>query len=80
MSCFICGYDVEPSVTPDSEEYSCPSCGHYRISITAIKLFRLHHLKFDIYLARRWIADQQGRGTIPLIDPGLAVRLVGHSY
>ena len=73
MSCYICGNEVvEPVVRPDSEEYPCPDCGHYRISGTAMELFRLHDWKFDIYLVRRWIADQQGSGEIPLIDSGVA--------
>jgi len=67
MSCYICGNEVvEAIVRPDSEEYPCPDCGHYRISGTAMELFRLHHWAFDIYLACRWIADQQGSGKIPL--------------
>ncbi|POA50338.1 hypothetical protein C1893_01945 [Pseudomonas sp. MPR-ANC1] len=77
MSCFICGDEAQLSVRPDSEEYQCPKCGHYRISRTAIELYRLGLWKFDIYLARRWIADQQDSDAIPFIDSDLAVRLLG---
>lgn len=77
MSCFICGVDAQLSVGPDSEEYQCPECGHYRISKEAIELFRLQRWKFDIYLVRRWIADQQGSGATPFIASDLAVRLMG---
>jgi len=77
MSCFICGAEAQPNVRPDSEEYQCPECGHYRISKEVIEVFRLHRWKFDIYLVRRWIADQQGSGAIPFIDSDLAVRLMG---
>lgn len=76
MSCFICGNDVEPVVLDDSEEYACAGCGHYRISGTAIELYKRHNWTVDVYLARRWIADQQGSRTIPLIDSNMAARLV----
>lgn len=76
MSCYICGNGVAPIVLPDAQEYSCPECGRYRISGTAIELLKLHPWKFDIYLARRWIADQQESGAIPLIDSNIITRLV----
>lgn len=76
MSCFICGDNVEPVVLGDSEEYACPRCGHYRISRAAIEMYKRHHWSFDVYLARRWIADQKGSGEIPLMDSTIAVRLV----
>jgi hypothetical protein len=76
MSCYICGNDVEPVVFPDSEEIPCPDCGHYRISGTALALFKKNNWKFDIDLTRRWLASQQGSGTIPLIDSNRAASLI----
>lgn len=76
MSCYICGINVAPIVLPDVQEITCPNCGRYRISGTAIELLERHPWKFDIYLARRWIADQQGDGTVPLIDSDIVTRLV----
>ncbi|NUT73566.1 hypothetical protein HNO86_00775 [Pseudomonas sp. C1C7] len=76
MSCYICGRSVAPILLPDSEEYSCPDCGHYRITGAAIELLQQHVWKFDVYLVRRWIADQQGSGTTPLIDANIAARLM----
>lgn len=76
MGCYICGTEVAPIVLPDVQEYPCPSCGRYRIADTAIGLLKVHLWKFDIYLAQRWIADQQGDGTIPLIDSDIVSRLV----
>lgn len=76
MGCYICGKDVEAVVFADSEEYPCSDCGHYRISGTAMALFKAHNWTFDIDLARRWIASQQGSGTIPLIDSNRAASLI----
>lgn len=76
MSCCICGKDVEPIAISDGEEYPCPDCGHYRITGTAIALLNTLNWKFDIELARRWIASQQGTDTIPLIDSSRAASLI----
>ena len=43
-----------------------------------MELYRQRNLRFDIYVARRWIADQQGSGEIPLIDSQMAARLLRH--
>ena len=76
MSCYICGYNVAPIVLPDVEEYSCPACGRYRITGTAIELLKLHPWEFDIYLVRRWIADQQDESCPPLINSDIVTRLL----
>lgn len=78
MSCYICGNEVLPIVLPEIQEFPCPECGRYRIAASAIELLKLHPWKFDVYLARRWIADQQESGTIPLIDSNIITRLVVH--
>lgn len=78
MSCYICGTRVTPVVLPDSEEIPCPECGRYRITGTATELLKRNILKFDIYLSRRWLADQQGSGIIPLIDSNITGRLMQH--
>jgi DNA-directed RNA polymerase subunit RPC12/RpoP len=76
MTCYICGKDVEAIQFPDSEEIPCPDCSHYRISGTAVALFKQHSWRFDVDLARRWIASQQGSGVIPLIDSSRAASLI----
>lgn len=77
MNCFICGAEAQLSERPDSEEYQCPNCGHYEISRTALELYKQRLWKFDVYLARRWIADQQDSDAIPFVDLDIAVRLLG---
>jgi hypothetical protein len=39
-------------------------------------LFELNNWKFDIELTRRWLASQQGSGTIPTIDSNRAASLI----
>lgn len=76
MNCYICGKDVEVIKLPDSEEIPCPDCSRYRISGTAIALFKRHNWRFNMELARRWIESQQGSGTVPLIDSSRAAILL----
>lgn len=76
MSCYICGNNVAPIELPDIEEYPCPACGRYQITGTAVALLKQHSWAFDIYLARRWIADQQDSYTTPIIDSNIVTRLV----
>lgn len=76
MSCYICGKDVDLIHRPDSEECPCPDCGHYRLSGTAIKLYEDNDWKFDIEITRQWLASQQGRGIVPLIDSDTAKLLI----
>lgn len=76
MTCYICGRDVEAIKFPDSEEIPCPDCSHYRISGTAIALFKRHNWRFNVELARQWIASHQGSGIVPLIDSGRAAILL----
>lgn len=76
MSCYICGEEVDPVALPDSTEIPCAYCGHYRITGTAIALFEKNGWKFNVDLTRRWIASQQGSGTIPVIDSNRAALLI----
>ena len=76
MGCYICGNEVEAVVFADGEDCPCPDCGHHRISGTAIALHKQNNWKFDVDLTRRWIASQQGSGTIPLIDSSRAASLI----
>ena len=77
MSCLICG---EPSVAIDANDYCleryCPKCGHYRITGAALMLMKAHSWHFDVELTRKWIAEYQGSGTIPIIDSHQAARLI----
>jgi DNA-directed RNA polymerase subunit RPC12/RpoP len=77
MKCFICA--AESNEVPSSGDYkqiACPECGEYKISGTAIALFKEHNWKFNIEEARRWIASHQGSGTIPMIDSNRAASLL----
>lgn len=76
MTCIVCGVEAEATVLGDRKEYACPECGHYQVSLGAAEMYRRHNWGFDVYLVRRWISDQQGSGTIPLIDTNVAARLV----
>jgi len=76
MSCYICGKAVEPIIYPDSHEYPCPDCGHYRITGTAMALHDKNNWKFDVESTRRWLASQQGSGKIPMIDSNRAASLI----
>ncbi|MDR6927117.1 hypothetical protein [Pseudomonas sp. BE134] len=77
MKCLICG---EPALGVKSEgdyqERACPKCGRYRISTPALKLMKAHGWRFDVELARRWLAQQQGSEAIPTIDSNQAGRLI----
>jgi hypothetical protein len=76
MTCLICG---EPAVAIDADddylERACPMCGHYRVTGAALVLMKAHGWRFDVELARKWIAEHQGTGTIPIIDSHQAGRL-----
>lgn len=77
MKCFICS--TESSEVPSVGDYTqlaCPTCGEYKISGTAIALFKERHWKFNVGEARRWLASQQGSGTIPLINSERAASLI----
>jgi len=77
MECFICATDS--SEVPSSGDYkqlACPDCGEYRISGTAIALFKEHNWRFDVDLTRRWLTSQLGTGKLPLIDSDRAASLI----
>lgn len=78
MPCLICG---EPALVvdiddEDYEEGSCPKCGHYRITDTALMQLKAKNWCFDLLRVRKWIAERQGPGRIPVIDTDQAVRLI----
>jgi len=77
MECFICS--TESNEVPSAGDYkqlACPKCGEYRLSGTAIALFKENNWKFNIEETRRWLASQQGGGTIPLISSERAASLI----
>ncbi|WP_085703883.1 hypothetical protein [Pseudomonas sp. B15(2017)] len=77
MDCFICGTESrEVPSTGDFKQVACSECGEYRLSGTAIALFKEHNWKFDVDLTRRWLTTQQLLGTIPLIDSSRAASLI----
>ncbi|POZ99554.1 hypothetical protein C4E44_34405 [Pseudomonas sp. MWU12-2312b] len=77
MTCLICG---EPATVIDTDgdydERACPSCGHYRITDTALILMDAHDWNFDVDLARKWISEHQSTRFIPTIDSHQAGRLI----
>jgi predicted RNA-binding Zn-ribbon protein involved in translation (DUF1610 family) len=77
MTCLICD---EPAVAIDADddylERTCPKCGHYRITGAALVLMKAHSWRFDVELTRKWIAEHQGTGAIPIIDSHQAARLI----
>lgn len=77
MTCLICN---EPAVATDADddylEKVCPDCGHYRITGAALVLMKAHGWRFDVNLARKWIAEQQSSEMIPTIDSHQAPRLI----
>jgi predicted RNA-binding Zn-ribbon protein involved in translation (DUF1610 family) len=77
MECFICGTE-SAQVLPsgDYKQLVCPECGEYKISDTAIQTMKNNNYRFDVDLARRWLAMQLGSGTIPLIGSDRAASLI----
>lgn len=77
MICFICnGPTKEFDVRGDLGEKNCPKCGCYQITETALVMMRTHKLRFDVELARHWIAELHRSGITPIIDAPQAARLV----
>lgn len=77
MICLICDEPAEGvDAGGDYQERTCPKCGHYRISGAALVLMKAHGWHFDVELTRKWIAEQQGSVTIPIIDSHQAGRLI----
>lgn len=77
MTCLICGESAAVVETDGAyEERTCPSCGHYRITGTALVLLKARGWHFDVVLAWKWITEHQASGFIPTIDSHLAVRLI----
>ncbi|MFJ7312897.1 hypothetical protein ACIQVE_09025 [Pseudomonas sp. NPDC098747] len=77
MECFICG--TESSEVPSAGDYkqlACPECGEYKLSGTAIALFKEHNWKFNIEFTRLWLETQRKGGTIPLISSERAATLI----
>lgn len=78
MTCLICG---EPALVVDVsggdyEEGLCPKCGQYRVTDTAILLLKAQGWRFDVELARKWIAEHKDPGMIPTIDPHQVARMI----
>ena len=77
LECFICGTESnEVLPSGDYRQLACPECGEYKISDTAVQTMKNHNYKFDVDLTRRWLAIQQGSGTIPLINSDRAASLI----
>lgn len=77
MECYICETESnEADPSGDYKQIACPVCGEYKISRTAIQTMENHGWKFDVDLTRRWLASQQGSGTIPMIDSNRAASLI----
>nr|WP_294980102.1 hypothetical protein [uncultured Pseudomonas sp.] len=76
MDCYICGTEAHSLQGVDHERIACPGCGDYKISGTALALMKQHNWKFDVDITRRWIADHQGTGEIPLINSQIAAQVI----
>ena len=77
MECFICGTESnEVLPSGDYRQLACPECGEYKISDTAVQTMKNNSWRFDIDLTRRWLASQQGSGTIPIINSDRAASLI----
>ncbi|NWL17761.1 hypothetical protein [Pseudomonas umsongensis] len=77
MTCLICnGPATAIDADEDYLERACTKCGHYRITGAALVLIKAHGWHFDVELARKWIADNQASGMIPIIDSHQAPRLI----
>ena len=77
MICLICDGPAEGvDAGGDYQERTCPKCGHYRITGTAIALLETHGWRFDVELSRMWLAHQQASGFIPTIDSQQVSRLI----
>ncbi|VVP11749.1 hypothetical protein PS854_03336 [Pseudomonas fluorescens] len=77
MKCFICS--TESNEVPSAGDYTqldCPQCGEYRLSGTAIALFKEHNWKFNVEFTRLWLESQRSGGTIPLITSDRAKTLI----
>jgi len=78
MTCFICNeLATEAGLGDDYEERVCPNCGHYRVTGLALLLMKAHGWRFDVELARTWIANQKSYGFVPTIDSYQASCLTG---
>lgn len=77
MECFICQTEatrIDP--TGDHQRLACPGCGEYKISNTALDLMKKNGFKFNVQITREWLKSHLGTGAIPLINDGVAAKLI----
>lgn len=77
MTCLICNGPAAQSHAGDYyQERTCPKCGRYRVTGSALALLEKHGWRFDLELTRKWLEEHQGCVTMPVIDSQQAVRLI----
>jgi len=77
MECFICGGEANRGeTTGDYQRVACPACGDYKMTGSALAEMEKHGFRFNIEVARQWIAMHQGTGEIPMINAATAVKLI----
>lgn len=77
MECLICNEPVSDIDTGgDFVEITCPKCGHYRVTRTALALMEAHDWHFNLEQTREWIVSQQSAESVPTIDSQLVSVLI----
>lgn len=69
MHCIICETSARRgSLAGDQERLSCPECGDYRITRSALKMLADGNYRFEVDVARIWLKGRRCTGQTPLID------------
>lgn len=67
MQCVICEAPARlVAAAGDQERLSCAECGEYRITRSARRM--MAGQRFDVDVARIWLAGRRCTGQVPLID------------
>ncbi|WP_426113473.1 hypothetical protein [Pseudomonas sp. DSP3-2-2] len=77
MKCFICGTESSKGASVDDcLRLSCPKCGEYKISDTAIATMKKNGFQFNVKISRQWLQSHRRSGDIPLIVSEVAITLI----
>ena len=78
MGCLICdGADVVVNRGEYYQERTCPKCGHYKITGSALQLLNKHDWRLDMDLVHHWIEVHRSTGVTPTINSYQVSRLIG---
>ena len=70
MACIICGArDIRTLSTGHFVERDCPECGHYGMPKQLVEEMLLQKLRFDIGIARAYLAMRRANNEPPWITP-----------